>query len=167
MTFPRSEGQIPIYYNSYRTGRPWEAPYGSWYQDMPNSPLFTFGYGLSYSTFSLSKPAISATELRGGETLEISVTVENTGTREGETTLQLYLCDEHASLVRPVKELKGYQKITLKPNERKKVLFVITEEMLKFWSANGRFEAEDGWFTVWVANSSEQMENGARFLFKK
>lgn len=167
MTFPRSEGQIPIYYNSYRTGRPWEAPYGSWYQDMPNSPLFPFGYGLSYSTFSLSKPAISATELRGGETLEISVTVENTGTREGETTLQLYLCDEHASLVRPVKELKGYQKITLKPNERKKVLFVITEEMLKFWSANGRFEAEDGWFTVWVANSSEQMENGARFLFKK
>lgn len=167
MTFPRSEGQIPIYYNSYRTGRPWEAPYGSWYQDMPNSPLFPFGYGLSYSTFSLSKPAISATKLRGGETLEISVTVENTGTREGETTLQLYLCDEHASLVRPVKELKGYQKITLKPNERKKVLFVITEEMLKFWSANGRFEAEDGWFTVWVANSSEQMENGARFLFKK
>ncbi len=79
----------------------------------------------------------------------------NTGEREGEAVIQLYICDDYASLVRPIKELKGYEKISLKPGECKKVSFTLTEEMLKFWSANGRFEAEEGSFTVWVSDSSD------------
>ena len=154
MTFPRSEGQIPIYYNSYRTGRPFEAPYGSWYQDMPNAPLYPFGYGLSYTSFEISSPEISAGTMKTGETLTVSVDVKNMGNREGETVIQLYICDDYASLVRPVKELKAYQKISLKPNECRKVSFIITEEMLKFWTANGKIEAENGSFTVWISNSS-------------
>ena len=154
MTFPRSEGQIPIYYNSYRTGRPFESPYGSWYQDMPNAPLYPFGYGLSYTSFEISSPEISAGTMKTGETLTVSVDVKNMGNREGETVIQLYICDDYASLVRPVKELKAYQKISLKPNECRKVSFIITEEMLKFWTANGKIEAENGSFTVWISNSS-------------
>lgn len=155
MTFPRGEGQIPVYYNSYRTGRPWEAPYGSWYQDMPNAPLYPFGYGLSYTSFDISKPEISAGIMNSGETLTVSVDVTNTGDRAGETVVQLYICDDYASLVRPVKELKGYQKIALQSKESKKVSFTITEKMLEFWTANGKFEAEKGSFTVWVADSSD------------
>lgn len=154
MTFPRSEGQIPIYYNSYRTGRPFEAPYGSWYQDMPNSPLYPFGYGLSYTSFIISNPQISANTMNKREKLIISADVQNIGDKEGETIVQLYICDEYASLVRPVKELKGYQKIDLQPNEKKKVVFEVTEEMLKFWTANGKFEAEDGSFIVWLSDNS-------------
>ena len=166
MTFPRSEGQIPIYYNSYRTGRPWEAPYGSWYQDMPNAPLYPFGYGLSYTAFDISTPEISAKEMRYGESIEVSVEVRNTGDREGETTMQMYICDDYASLVRPVKELKGYQKVSLKSNESKKVVFTITEEMLKFWTAKGKFEAEEGSFTVWISDSSN-VKDGAKFILRK
>ncbi len=162
MTFPRSEGQIPIYYNSYRTGRPFEAPYGSWYQDMPNAPLYPFGYGLSYTSFAISKPEISADTMKIGESLTVSVDVRNTGDRSGETVVQLYICDDYASLVRPVKELKAYQKIGLKPNESKKVSFEITEEMLKFWTANGKFEAEIGSFTVWISDSSN-VKDGVKF----
>ena len=155
MTFPRSEGQIPIYYNSYRTGRPWEAPYGSWYQDMPNAPLYPFGYGLSYTTFSLSGPTLSSTQMRSGETIEVSATVKNTGKRAGETTVQLYICDEYASLARPIKELKGFRKVFLEPQESKTVVFEVTEDTLRFWSEKGRFEAENGAFTLWVAESSD------------
>lgn len=165
MTFVRSEGQIPLYYNAYRTGRPWASHYGSWYQDMPNTPLFPFGFGLSYTSFSLSKPQISAEEMRAGEALTVSVNVKNVGERDGEEVVQLYICDEHASLVRPVKELKGYQKIALKAGEEKSVTFSITEETLKFWTANNAFEAEDGFFSVWIENSSELSE-GVRFYFK-
>ncbi len=162
MTFPRSEGQIPIYYNSYRTGRPFESPYGSWYQDMPNSPLYPFGYGLSYTSFDISKPEISTGTMKAEETLTVSVDVQNTGDRSGETIVQLYICDDYASLVRPVKELKAYQKISLRPNERKKVSFKITEEILKFWTANGKFETESGSFTIWVSDSSN-VKDGAKF----
>ena len=158
MTFPRSEGQIPVYYNSYRTGRPWESSYGTWYQDMPRAPLFPFGYGLSYTSFSVSKPEISSTVLNAGESITVSVDVINMGEREGEDVIQLYICDDYASLVRPIKELKGYEKISLKPGECKKVSFTITEETLKFWSANGKFEAEEGSFTVWVSDSSDLNE---------
>ena len=165
MTFPRSEGQIPIYYNSYRTGRPYCREYGSWYLDMPNTPLFPFGYGLSYTEFKLSQPQISKTAMEREEVLEIYVDVENTGKREGETVLQLYICDEHASLVRPVKELKGYQKIKLSSSEKKRISFTLTEDLLKFWSANDRFEAERGWFTVWISDSSN-VGKGVRFYLK-
>ena len=166
MSFPRSEGQIPVYYNCYRTGRPWESNYGNWYQDMPRSPLFPFGYGLTYTSFSISKPEISSNVLNAGESITVSVEVTNTGLREGEDVIQLYICDDYASLVRPIKELKGYEKVSLKPGECKKVSFTLTEETLKFWSANGRFEAEEGSFTVWVSDSSDLKEE-TKFTFVK
>lgn len=162
MGFPRSEGQLPTSYNIYRTGRPWEGPYSSWYQDMPKTPLFPFGYGLSYSAFEISDVKADRTEFNRGETLNVTATVKNVGNVTGEETVQLYLCDDYASLVRPVKELKGYQKVTLQPGESQTVSFAITEEMLKFWSANGKFEAESGSFTVWVANSSD-VKDGLKF----
>lgn len=168
MTFPRSEGQIPVYYNSYRTGRPWETPYGSWYQDMPNAPLYPFGFGLSYTEFEISKPVLDSTEMKKGETAKVSVEVKNAGRVGGETVLQLYIRDEYASLVRPVKELKGFRKIFLKPNETKNVSFTITEDTLKFWSANGKFEVEEGSFIVWVSDSSNlKTENGVKLIYKK
>lgn len=166
MSFLRSEGQIPIYYNSYRPLRTYEGAYSSWYQDMPTTPLYPFGYGLSYTSFSLSRLEMSATRLKSGESLEVFVEVQNTGDREGEAVLQLYICDEQASLARPIKELKGFKKISLKPNERKRAAFTITEESLKFWTANGRFEAEEGVFTVWVSDSSD-VKDGVKFVFEK
>lgn len=166
MTFPRSEGQIPVYYNSYRTGRPWESPYGSWYQDMPNAPLYPFGYGLSYTKFRVSKPTLSAAELHGGEILTVLADVENTGAREGETALQLYICDEHASLVRPVKELKAVKKVRLRVGEMKTAAFQITEDMLKFWTENAAYEVENGWFTFWVSDNG-YTNDGVRFYVKR
>ena len=171
MTFPRSEGQLPLYYSTYRTGRPlldddYTKGFVSCYFDMPNTPLFPFGYGLSYTDFEISDPEISKTEMENSETLEVSVNVKNIGKREGETVLQLYICDEFASLVRPVKELKGFKKISLKPCEEQKVAFTISEEMLKFWSANDKFEAESGWFTVYVSDVSTETKN-VRFKLNK
>ncbi|MBQ7368870.1 MAG: glycoside hydrolase family 3 C-terminal domain-containing protein [Clostridia bacterium] len=172
MTFPRSEGQLPISYNAYKTGRPllnednWARGFVSCYFDMPNTPLFSFGYGLSYTDFEISVPEINKTEMNSGETLTVSVKVKNIGKRNGETVLQLYICDEFASLVRPIKELKGFKKIELKPNEERAVSFEITEDMLKFWSANGKFEAESGSFRVWVSDVSTATEN-VRFVFSK
>ena len=164
MTFPRSEGQLPISYNAYRTGRPllnddWARGFVSCYFDMPNTPLFPFGYGLSYTDFEISAPILKKTQMKRGESLEVCVNVKNVGQRTGETVLQLYICDEYASLVRPVKELKGFKKIELSPNEERTVSFEITEDMLKFWSANGKFEAEDGSFKVWISDSSITGEN--------
>ena len=101
-----------------------------------------------------------------GECIKASVEIENIGKRTGEEVVQLYIRDEHACLVRPVKELKAYKKITLNPKEKQTVEFEITEEMLKFWTANGKFETECGWFTVWVSNSSNVNE-GVRFLYKQ
>lgn len=162
MSFPRSEGQLPMSYNVCRTGRPWEGPYESWYQDMPKTPLFPFGYGLSYTRFEISEIKIDKTELKRNETLSVTAEVKNIGEVVGEETVQLYICDDYASLVRPVKELKAFKKVTLKPNESKTVSFEITEDTLKFWSANGKFEAENGSFTVWVENSSN-VGNGLKF----
>lgn len=167
MTFPKTEGQIPVYYNMCRTGRPnWSddpnAGYSNRYMDCTNSPLFPFGYGLSYTNFEISKPVLSANTLKRGETLEVCANVKNIGNREGEIAVQMYICDEFASLVRPIKELKGVQKISLQAGEEKEVRFLITEDTLKFWSARNKFEAEKGWFTVWVSDSSN-VKDGVRF----
>lgn len=154
MTFPRSEGQIPIYYNNYRTGRPPFQAYSSWYQDMSTTPLFEFGYGLSYTQFSVSEPSLDCEQMSRGKSVKVQAEVENTGAREGEIVVQLYICDEHASLTRPMKELKGYQKISLKAGEKQTVAFEINEQMLEFWSENNKFEAESGYFKAWIAMSS-------------
>ncbi len=163
MTFPRSEGQIPAYYNSYRTSRPNEGPYGCWYIDMSKEPLFNFGYGLSYTDFEVSAPKLSNLVVNKGESIEVSVEVKNVGTRSGETVVQLYIRDDFASLARPNKELKGYKKIFLNAGESQKVTFTVSEEQLKFWSANDKFEAEDGTFTLWVNENGIVNSEGVKF----
>ncbi len=128
MTFPRTVGQVPIYYNHMNTGRPPEAEnrYTSKYLDLPWTPLFPFGYGLSYTTFKISESATQcAANSARMEKLTVSVEVENTGSRAGDEVVQLYIRDPVASMARPVKELKGFQRVTLQPGEKRRVEFVL------------------------------------------
>ena len=164
MTFPRSEGQIPAYYNCYRSSRPYEGPYGCWYIDMPKARLFEFGYGLSYTSFEVSDPELSSLTMNKGESIEVSVNVKNVGEMAGETVVQLYIRDDFASLARPNRELKGYKKIFLNAGEAQRVIFTISEEQLKFWSINNKFEAEEGSFTLWVnENGIVNEADGVKF----
>ncbi len=156
MSFPYHVGQAPIYYNSMRTGRPKPGDdstmgYVSRYVDCPNAPLFPFGYGLSYTDFTYGKPTLSATQIKRGESLTLSLTVKNTGKMAGSTVVQLYIHDPVASLVRPVRELRDYARVTLGVGEEKEVQFKIDEAMLAFYTAEGRYEAEPGCFRVWAA----------------
>lgn len=160
MSFPRATGQCPIYYNHFRTARPkvedtLDNPiYCSSYMDELNRPLYPFGYGLSYTTFVLSDFKVSAKEMRPGETITVSVEVTNTGSYDGEEVVQLYVRDYFASLVRPVKELKGYRKIFLKAGEKKRVEFTVSEEQLKFYDVSGNYTAEAGTFALMLGNNS-------------
>ena len=164
MSFPYSVGQVPVHYNEFRTGRPLtpevEADrFRSRYLDIPNQPLYPFGYGLSYTTFSYRDIAITRTRLPlaalcAGATVEVSVTVTNTGTCTGTETVQLYLCDVAASVVRPVKELKGFQKVTLAPGESSTVTFAVGFEELAFTKANGKRGVEPGEFIAYVGGDS-------------
>lgn len=174
MTFPRSEGQIPIYYNCCRTGRPkpddnYEGEhrqgYCSQYLDMKNAPLFPFGYGLSYTKFAISLPELSSDRLNRNEYITVSCTVKNIGKTGGEEVVQMYICDEVASRVRPIKELKGFRKIFLQAGEEKEVVFTLSEKDLQFFSDRNLFEAESGYFTVWVSDSSDVKE-GVRFYLE-
>ena len=170
MSFPRTTGQCPIYYNAFATGKPKAidtlegSGYNSSYRDELNAPLYPFGYGLSYTSFSISDLRLTKKQMRAGESICASVTVKNTGTRFGEEVVQLYLRDLFASVVRPVKELKAYRKVALGAGESKEVQFEITEETLKFWTANGVFAAESGEFEVMVGNSSVSVIK-ERFFF--
>jgi beta-glucosidase len=165
MTFPYHVGQAPIYYNSMRTGRPKPGDqstvgYVSRYVDMPNAPLFPFGYGLSYTTFAYGTPTLSANTLKkgSGEQVTVSMTVKNTGKVAGTTVVQLYIRDLVASLVRPVRELRGYERITLAAGEEKTVTFTVDEPMLAFRTECGRVEAELGDFHLWAAADSASGE---------
>lgn len=148
ITFPRSVGQIPMYYNHTRIGRPFTpgkpGNYTSQYFEEPNGPLYPFGYGLSYSSFELSGLKLSNKDLKRGDTLEAKVTVKNTGKVAGETVVQLYLQDVSASMSRPVKELKNFQKLMLKPGESRTLSFRISEEDLKFYNGQLQRVAEPG-----------------------
>ncbi len=160
MSFPYSVGQVPVFYDEFRTGRYYdekqaENRFQSRYLDIPNKPLYPFGYGLSYTEFDYSDVKLSAGKMSRGEEITASVTVKNTGRREGAEVVQLYICDEVGSVVRPVRELKGFQKIWLKPGEEKEVTFVINEEMLKFYDVNMEYKAEEGSFKVFIGGSSE------------
>ncbi|MBE5733255.1 MAG: beta-glucosidase BglX [Clostridiales bacterium] len=165
MSFPREVGQAPIYYNRMRTGRPPRNPndnsrgYESRYLDCLNTPLFPFGYGLSYSKFVISEPTLDKTELTYDGKITASVTVKNEGSVKGVETVQLYICDRYASLVRPMQELKGYKKVELEAGEEKEVSFEIDAEMLKFYTVNNKFEAEKGEFNLWISNSAEKGES--------
>lgn len=159
MSFPYCVGQIPVYYNHLATGRSNDPQkkerYLSKYLDIPNEPLYPFGYGLSYTEFTISDVILSSDRLTENGEITASVWIQNTGEREGSDVLQLYIRDVTASVARPVKELKGIEKVSLKPGEKKEVSFRITEEMLRFVRADGSYGSEPGKFRVWISDSSD------------
>lgn len=158
ITFPRTEGQVPIYYNHYNTGRPArndsDKLYRSAYIDLSIYPKFPFGYGLSYSKFEYSNLSVSKTSLKGNEPLKISVTVTNTGSFDGEEVVQLYIRDLVGSVVRPVKELKGFQKLMIKKGESKTVTFTVTTNDLKFYNDALKYDWEAGDFEIMAGTNS-------------
>jgi len=160
MTFPRSVGQCPIYYNQFRTGRPDNdgSVFWSHYIDESNTPLYPFGYGLSYSTFEYSDLQIDDSDMSH---IKVSVKVSNTSDVDGEEITQLYIHDKAASVVRPVKELKGFEKYSLKAQETKTVTFTLTDKELGFFSAEGEFLVEPGAFDLWVGPSSAEGLHGS------
>jgi beta-glucosidase len=156
VTFPRYVGQVPIYYNHKNTGRPHDPKnhYTSYYMDLENTPLYPFGFGLSYTTFEYSNLTLDKKEIKKNESLKISVDVKNTGSREGKEVVQLYIRDLVGSVTRPVKELKDFTKISLKPGETKHVEFTITPDKLKFYDINMNYVVEPGDFKVFVGTNS-------------
>ncbi|EAO5819026.1 beta-glucosidase BglX [Salmonella enterica] len=165
ISFPRSVGQIPVYYSHLNTGRPYnpEKPnkYTSRYFDEANGPLYPFGYGLSYTTFTVSDVTLSSPTMQRDGKVTASVEVTNTGKREGATVIQMYLQDVTASMSRPVKQLKGFEKITLKPGESKTVSFPIDIEALKFWNQQMKYDAEPGKFNVFIGVDSARVKQGS------
>jgi len=162
MSFPRTEGQIPIYYNHYNTGRPaknnTDRNYVSAYIDLDNDPKYPFGYGLSYTDFKYSDMILSSADLKGNQTLTINVTVSNTGKYDGEEVVQLYIRDLFGKVVRPVKELKGFQKIFIKKGESKKVDFKLTPEDLKFFDNDLNYDWESGEFDIMIGTNSQNVQ---------
>jgi beta-glucosidase len=162
-TFPRSVGQIPIYYNHKHTGRPYNGDpalkYASRYLDISNDPLYAFGYGLSYTTFSYGNVTMSKTNLTGDETLLASASLTNTGERAGEETVQMYLSQPVASVTRSVEDLKGFQKVRLQPGETKEVTFRITPDDLKFYSSDLKYDWEPGEFIVRIGGNSSEVKS--------
>lgn len=154
VSFPRATGQVPVYYNHKNSGRPLSpgGPFTTRYFDLPSTPLFPFGYGLTYTTFEYSSLELSQQTLRGS--LEVSVEVTNTGKHAGSELVQLYVRDLVGSLTRPVRELKGFRRIELQPGETRRVAFALTEEMLAFTRADGSRGVEPGRFHVWIAPDS-------------
>lgn len=161
-TFPRNVGQLPIYYGHKSTGRPL-AEGGSFqkfrsnYIDVINSPLYPFGYGLSYTTFDYSDLKLDKSSFKAGQSIQASVTLRNTGKYDGEEVVQLYIKDMVGSITRPVKELKGFQKVFLKAGESKSVTFTVSEEDLKFYNNDLKFVAEPGDFTVFIGKNSQDL----------
>jgi beta-glucosidase len=170
MTFPRNIAQVPIYYNHKNTGRPVmnepESVFWSHYIDEKNTPLYPFGYGLSYSKFDYSDLKLSSQSFVKSGKIEVSVSVKNTGKVAGKEVVQLYIRDLIASITRPVLELKGFEIIELQPNETKKVTFTINEKTIEFFTANSKWEAEAGDFKVFVGGNSVDTLKGD-FQFAK
>ena len=169
-TFPQNVGQIPLFYNHKNTGRPlqegrWFEKFRSNYLDVSNEPLYPFGYGLSYTTFAYSDIHLSSTEMSADGELTATVTVTNTGSRDGAEVVQLYIRDLVGSITRPVKELKGFERIFLKAGESRKVSFSITPELLKFYNYDLQFVCEPGDFDVMIGGNSRDVKK-ARFLLK-
>jgi beta-glucosidase len=156
VTFPRTVGQEPLYYNHMNTGRPADAnnKYTSKYLDVSWTPLYPFGYGLSYTQFRLRNLQLSANSIRPDGRVTVSVEVQNTGQRAGEEVVQLYIRDVAASVTRPVRELKGFQRVTLRPGETRRLEFTLTPALLGFYNRDMRFVVEPGEFKVMVGTSS-------------
>jgi beta-glucosidase len=160
MTFPKNVGQIPIHYNMRNTGRPFDADskYTSKYLDVANEPLYVFGFGLSYTTFDYSPISLSSKSMNTGGSIDASVTVTNTGDRQGEEVVQLYLHDKVASVAPPVKQLKGFNKIHLEPGESKEVTFTITNDDLKFYRKDMSYGSEPGEFMIFIGGNSRDTQ---------
>lgn len=167
MSFPYCVGQVPVSYNEYSTGRPnlpgMKERFKSKYIDIPNAPLYPFGYGLSYTEFEISPAELDSEELRDDKAVTAKVTVKNTGKAAGTQVVQLYIQDVSASVVRPVKELKGFEKVSLNPGESREVSFTIDEPMLRFVRADGTVGSETGEFRVWIGDSSVSGESVSFF----
>ena len=168
MTFPRSLGQVPIYYNAKNTGRPLDQKlvdkceyqrFRSNYMDECNTPLYPFGYGLSYTKFNYSDINVSNANPKGNQTIQASVTVTNSGNYDGAEVVQLYIRDMVGSVTRPVKELKGFQKVMLKKGESKKITFNITPESLKFYNGDLKYDWESGEFDIMIGTNSEDVKH--------
>jgi beta-glucosidase len=167
MSFPRNVGQIPIYYNHKNTGRPLNTAnkYSSKYLDTDNEPLYPFGYGLSYTKFTYGELKLSKQQITSADKLQVSIPVTNSGNYDGEEVVQLYIRDLVGSVTRPVKELKGYKKITLAKGETQTVTFEISVEDLRFYDKDMRWKAEPGDFTVFVGTNSRDVQS-AGFTLK-
>ena len=166
MTFPRDEGQIPIYYNHFNTGRPSineDKIYKSAYIDLPNTPKFPFGYGLSYTTFNYSNLKLSKNKMKSSETIEVSVDITNTGKYAGEEVVQLYLQDKFGSVVRPIKELRDFQKIKLEVGETKTIKFTIDNKKLSFYNSKLEYKSEVGDFNIMIGSSSADIRLNSSF----
>ncbi|MDV3665911.1 beta-glucosidase BglX [Elizabethkingia anophelis] len=168
MTFPRSVGQVPIYYNAKNTGRPLSddksdkcefEKFRSNYIDECNTPLFPFGFGLSYTSFGYSDVELSKTQLSGNDQLTASITLTNNGKYDGNEVVQLYIRDMVGSVTRPVKELKGFQKVFLKAGESKKVSFTITPEDMKFYNSELKYDWEAGEFDIMIGTNSHDVKH--------
>jgi beta-glucosidase len=164
-TFPQNVGQVPIYYAHKNTGRPlsegkWFQKFRSNYLDVSNDPVYPFGYGLSYTSFTYSDVQLNSTSLKGNQTLAARVTITNTGKYDGKEVVQLYIRDVVGSVTRPVKELKGFQKIELKAGESKTVSFSITPEDLKFYNYDLKYDWEPGDFEIMIGTNSRDVKKG-------
>lgn len=161
VSMPKNVGQVPIYYNHLNTGRPnpkWFTKYTSNYLDVDNDPLYPFGYGLSYTTFTYSPIMISSSTMTRDGSIKASVNVTNNGSREGTEVVQLYIRDLVGSISRPVKELKDFARITLKPGEAKTVEFTITADKLKFYNSELKYDCEPGEFDLMIGPNSRDVE---------
>jgi beta-glucosidase len=170
MTFPRSVGQIPISYNELNTGRPNLKENGSYrfasrYIDEVNEPLYPFGYGKSYTSFEYSLLTVSQKEMKKNESVDICISVTNTGIYDGKETIQLYIRDKFASVARPVKELKDFKKVFLQSGETQNVEFSIHEEMLKFYDREMQYKSEPGEFDIYIGSSSQEILLSFSFVF--
>ena len=169
VTFPRTSGQIPLYYNHKNTGRPlddgnWFEKYRSNYLDVPNDPLYPFGYGLSYTRFEYGDLQLNRKSIDKTETITAGITVQNKGLYDGYEVVQLYLRDMVGSITRPVKELKGFQRIFLKAGESTYVRFEITPEMLKFYNDDLEYICEPGEFQIMIGGNSRDVMTASFYL---
>lgn len=171
MSLPWSVGQVPVFYGELSTGRHiedgecMENRFLSRYSDMPNQPLYPFGYGLGYTEFSYSEVRLDKEEIRMGEPLQVSVTVKNTGSRRGTETVQLYVTDKAGSVARPMRQLKRFTKLTLEPGESKDAVFTLTSEDLRFYTRSMEYRAEPGDFIAWAGTDS-RTKNGKQFKLR-